>query len=252
MTVGAVRFARYAYPPNALGYCGPDDHPALFEYGTTGINDGGLRALAQSFDGAWPYLELIARSAGKDPLDDEVVEAYWIGNPLLDRIDMSSFGTSMDERFRARAGISWDAVIDAVTGGVRPSHGFHVFCVYPWVGLMRSGMTSQPLRVLDQCRIRWGRVTEVESDVAIVESRPLLFDEDRLSLGPLRLERVVWANDGHGFAEALAPGDHVAMHWDWVCEKLDRRALHSLERHTSAALAHANRVLARPRTGVLA
>jgi hypothetical protein len=251
MTIGAVRFARYAYPPNALGYCGPDDNAALFEYGTSGVDDGGLRALALRFEGAWPYLELIARSSGKDPLDDEVVEAYWIGNELLDRIDRSTFGNSMDERFRTRAGTSWDGIIDAVTGGVRPSHGFHVFCVYPWVGLMRTGMTGQPLRILDQCRIRWGRVTAVEDDVALVESRPLVFDDDRISLGSPRVEKAVWASDGHGFAERLSAGDHVAMHWDWVCERLDRRALRTLQEHTRTALAHANRVLARPRTGVL-
>ena len=31
---GPVLFARYAYPPNALGYCGPDDPAALL--GMTG------------------------------------------------------------------------------------------------------------------------------------------------------------------------------------------------------------------------
>ena len=43
---------------------------------------------ARQFDGAWAYLESIARAAGiADPLDERVVEAYWIGNDLLDRVD---------------------------------------------------------------------------------------------------------------------------------------------------------------------
>ena len=71
---GAQLFARYAYPPNVLGYCGPADHLSLFEYGTSGVTDAGLVELAKAFAGAWPYLELIAGSTGiKDPLDRRVV-----------------------------------------------------------------------------------------------------------------------------------------------------------------------------------
>ncbi len=29
---GPLLFGHYAFPPNRLGYCGPDDHEALFEY----------------------------------------------------------------------------------------------------------------------------------------------------------------------------------------------------------------------------
>jgi hypothetical protein len=252
MTPGGVRFARYAYPPNALGYCGPADHLALFEYGTQGVYDGGLRALARDFDGAWPYLDLIARSNRLDPLDEAVVESYWIGNGLLNRVDISVFGNSMEERFRNRAGVSWDAVLTAVTAGAKPHHGFHVFCVYPWVGLMRTGATSQPLRVLDQCRIRWGTVAKVEGDTAVVESRPLVLDGDRLCLGEKRPETVVWATGGHGFTAPLVPGDEVALHWGWVCEGLSPAATRTLERETSFVIGLANRVLGRPRTGVFA
>jgi len=252
MTPGAVQFARYAYPPNALGYCGPHDHIALFEYGTAGVVDGGLRHLARDFEGAWPYLQLIARSSGKDPLDRNVVEAYWIGNSLLDAVDMATLGNSMDERFRTRAGTSWDAVSDAVTAGAKPSHGFHVFCVYPWVGLMRTGLTDQPLQVLDRCRIRWGKVTEIEGDDAIVDSQPLVLEDDRLVLGPSRPERVVWAHDGHGLARNLEPGDLVTMHWGWVCDRVGATEVRTLAAGTAQALALANRDLARPRLGVFA
>lgn len=249
---GGVRFVRYAYPPNALGYCGPDDHLALLEYATGGEDDGGLRVMAREFEGAWPYLDLIAHSNRLDPLDSEVVEAYWIGNRLLDHVGIASFAHSMEERFRNRAGPSWDAVADAVTAGARPHHGFHVFCVYPWVGLMRTGNTSQPLRVLDQCRIRWGRVRQIDGDTAVVDSKPLVLEHDQLSLGQTQQETVVWASDGHGLAEPLAPGDQVAMHWGWICEQLSPLGLHNLKRATASALGYANRVLARPKTGLFA
>lgn len=252
MTPGGVRFVRYAYPPNALGYCGPDDHLALFEYGTQRVDDGGLRSLARDFDGAWPYLELIAHSNLLAPLDEVVVESYWIGNGLLSNVDISAFGNSMQDRFRSRAGVSWDAIIEAVTAGAKPHHGFHVFCVYPWVGLIRSGSTAQPLRVLDQCRIRWGTVLGVKGDSATVESRPLVLEGNRIGLGAPRAETVLMAEDGQGFSGPLVPGDRVAMHWGWVCERLLPNQVGTLQRNTRQAISIANRVLARPHTGVFA
>ena len=47
---GPVLFARYAFPPNFHGYCGPGDHDAFFHYGVAGADDRGLRALAQQFE----------------------------------------------------------------------------------------------------------------------------------------------------------------------------------------------------------
>jgi Family of unknown function (DUF6390) len=251
MSSGALRFVRYAYPPNVLGYCGPYDHGALFEYGTARVVDGGLQALARDFDGAWPYLELIARANDSDPLDEAVVEAYWIGGRLLRSVDTTSFGNSIEERFRRRSGNSWAAVSEAVAAGALPNHGFHVFCVYPWVGLMRTGMTDEPLRVLDRCRIRWGRIAAVSGDTASVVSRSLVLDGDRLTLGGEAVEEVTWASGGTSMLDDLRPQDRVTMHWDWVCERVTARAVHTLERETAAALALANRELARPRTGVL-
>ena len=81
---GPILFARYAYPPNALGYCGPPDSGALIGAAAPATDLDGLSRLAARFEGAWPYLRLIARCNGiADPLDPRVVEAYWIGNELL-------------------------------------------------------------------------------------------------------------------------------------------------------------------------
>jgi len=154
---GPQLFARFAYPPNALGYCGPGDPRALIEQVGTPSTDDGLRAAAARFEGAYPYLQLIAAANGiGDPLDPRVVEAYWIGNPLLEHANAHLLGDSMEERFRARAGRQWDRLLAPVPAGARPHHNFHVFAVYPWLGLIRSAVDEQPLHVLDRCRIRWG------------------------------------------------------------------------------------------------
>ena len=116
-------------------------------------SDGGLAELARTFEGAWPYLELIAGANGiADPLDPRVVEAYWVGNELLDRVSPGALARHVDDRFRGRIGRSWSTSLDAVAAGAVPHHSFHVFAVYPWLGLLRTGVVDEPLRVLDRCR----------------------------------------------------------------------------------------------------
>lgn len=251
---GPTRFARFAYPPNALGLCGPEDHGSLLEYGASGVVDGGLRRLARGFEGAWPYLELIAGANGlDDPLDGRVVEAYWIGNRLLRAVTPFLLGTSLEQRFRSPAGRDWERLAEAIPHAPLPHHGFHVFVVYPWTGLLRSGVAGEAMRVLDRCRIRWGTVVEVDGSSAVVRSRPLAWDGRDLSLAPPRTETVVAAERGYGLAGPVARGDQVALHWDWVCDRLTPRGAAWLRRLTAAQLDLVNRRLAHsPPASVLA
>jgi hypothetical protein len=207
-------FGRYAFPPNVLGYCGPAD-AGLSEGLISAEASAELERVVKQFEGAWPYLELIGGCTGRDPLDAKVVEAYWVGNELLDRIDMLTWGNSLDDRFRDRSAGRWSALSDGIVDG-RPNHAFHVFCVYPWVGLLKSGYASHALEVIDRCRIRWGRVVEVSGTQVTVESQPLTWNGEMLSLGLLRKERVRQPVSGPG----CAVGDSVALHWDYVCDVL--------------------------------
>lgn len=230
---GATLFARYAYPPNELGYCGPPDHRALLDYGAEGQVDRGLLELARGFSGAWPYLEFIAGATGiRAPLDRRVVEAYWLGGGLLDTIDMKAFGSSLLDRFRKRAGKGWGYLAEAIPAGAVPNHSFHVFGVYPWVGLLRTGRAATPLEHLEKCRIRWGQVVSSEGDEVTVLSRPLSYDGTDIGLGERRLETARRAIDGVGFLDPFRPGEWVSLHWGWVCDRLSRRQLQLLQRST--------------------
>ena len=77
---------------------------------------------------------------------------------------------SLDDRFQRRAGRLFDPLVAPVPTGVA-QHNFHVFAVYPWLGLLRAGMEGPPLEILDRCRIRWGRVEAVHGDLVTVRSR---------------------------------------------------------------------------------
>lgn len=229
-TSGPVRFARFAFPPNRLGYCGPGDGGDLAHY-TRGHEDPGLREIAAGFDGAYPYLELLAGSNHRaDPLDADVVEAYWIGNELLGRVPRQDFGRSIDERFRRRAGSSWRWIDGTIPDGVA-NHSYHVLRVMPWAGLMRDGIVDEPLRIVDRCRISWAEVLpEASPDGQVLVRRtPLVWSGSGLVVG----DPVVEAVDS---PFPVRPGDVVAVHWNWICERLDLRQLGWLRRVTELQL----------------
>ena len=234
MMTGPELFAQYAFPPNVLGYCGPADSGLTEGLAASGAV-GELAHVVVQFEGAWPYLELIGGRSGLDPLDPRVVEAYWIGNELLDGFDTLTWGNSVDERFRARSGSNWSTVESGIADGA-PNHAFHVFCVYPWVGLLRSGYADHALEVIDRCRIRWGTVEACVGRDLIVNSIPLVWDGATLSLGEPRLETVA----GSIGSTVYQPGAVVSLHWDYVCEELGPRQLGHLQRQTSRHLSIVN------------
>ena len=241
MNDGLLLFAKYAYPPNLLGYCGPGDSAALRGYLQEASRaDSGLKELAQHFEGAYPYLRLIAHENGiADPFDLRVVEAYWVGNELLDRVGAAPFFESLVSRFRPRmSGRSFSQLAGLLPHGARPHHNFHVFDVYRRAGLMRDDRALIALERMDQCRVSWGRVVSVQGAAAVVQRSALVLRDGRLGLGEPSAVSVVCRAPLE-----LAPGDYVSLHWGWVCDLLDRRTLAGLVRATRRSMAHASTTL---------
>jgi hypothetical protein len=205
---GAVLFARYAYPPNELGYCGPAGAAALLD----ACAPAEIARRARGFEGAWVYLEFLARAAGvADPLDPAVVSAYWVGNELLSAGTPSSLLSYLGPRFAGQYGGTWMSAGERAVA----HHSFHVFEVYPWAAMLRRTGNPAAVSVLDRCRIRTGVVVSVADSAAIVTSCPLRWDGARLSAGEPREERVSWSAS---LLPSLSPGDRVALHWDWLCD----------------------------------
>ena len=240
---GPVLFARYAYPPNRLGLCGPADAPALHDGARVGA-DRELRDLARGFEGAYPYLRLIADENGlSDPLDRRVVESYWLGGALSSRVDPGALYRNIDERFRKRmTAADWRWLGESVGAGSRPIHAFHVLEVFPRTGLLRGG---QPpiMATMDACRIRWGTLLAVHGDELVVNAPRLELVDGVLRLGPAQPETVAGWWDESGLLGGAMPGDSVSLHWGWACDRLSPRQLDRLVAWTRAALTVANQSL---------
>jgi Family of unknown function (DUF6390) len=241
---GALRFARFAVPPNGRGYCGPPREDDLAAYRAEELAvDAGLGELAAGFEGAWPYLELLAGAAGTDdPLDDRVVEAYWIGNDLCRRVTATDWGNHLVDRFGSRAGRDIERVTAGVGGTAVPHHAFHVFCVYPWVGLLRQGRGgAEPLRVLRDCHVSWGTVADRFGSDVLVDGLRLTWDGGALGLSGSEL-RSVWLDPRlTRLGTAVERGSVVAVHWGEIVDVLDQRQQGWLERLTRDQIDVANR-----------
>lgn len=237
---GMVRFIRYGFMPNRLRYCGGDENRLLFDHAVEKVVDGGLKSHLQKFTGALPYLQLIARSNGiSDPFDPRVVDAYWIGNELLDTVEVRQLYDSLLERFGKQfQGRTRDLVLGKAPAGARPHHSFHVLEVHS-----RVGELGQSLATMDHCRISWGTVGEVADGELVVDRVPLLLELGKLVLGQPMRERVMRQIDGRGFVDGARRGDVVSIHWGWACEVLSAAQHHSLERYTRHHLAIANQTL---------
>jgi Family of unknown function (DUF6390) len=252
---GTGLFCRYAFPPNDLGHCGPPGAETLLAGGSAAAGRtvgpigqaddpaDELRSRAMHFEGAWPYLRLIAGTLGlDDPLTPAVVSAYWVGGGLLDRVPAAAFRRAVASAFGGQPGVAarLAAAPDLLSCG--PSHAFHVFVVYPWTGLLRSG-GDVARSVLDQCRVRWGTVEWVDGERAGVSSSPLTWDGSTLGLGPPQMEIRRWTRGGHAFVLDPRPGDQVSLHWDWVCDRLGDDDCTGLAKNTAQQLESVNRWL---------
>jgi hypothetical protein len=119
MISGSPLFARYAFPPNERGLCGPPDNAALRGYAAAGLTDPDLRRLAGQFEGAWPYLRLIAEANGiTDPLDRQSSRRTGSATACSTTCWWPSTGrssTSDSAAAPAAASVHWNSVCDRLS-----------------------------------------------------------------------------------------------------------------------------------------
>ena len=229
---GVEMFARYAYAPNALGYCGPP-------LGAT-LRDGSVddvRSAATRFSGAWPYLRVLSTLTGiPDPLDYRLVESYWLGGGVGARIEPTDFFDALLRIIGPQAGRYWSHLSADLACEAAGNHCFHVFGVYPWTRFLGRGMDEHPMGVLDSCRITWGTVVSRTGDDIELMCRRLVWDGASLALSEPSVRTLEVFTDGYSAVPDVAAGDEVAVHWDRLCGRLSPKQVGALADSTDRQL----------------
>jgi len=237
---GALLAARYAFMPNKLRYCGGDANSELFHYLNEGESDDGLKGILGEFAAMFPYLKLIA-DANKifDPFNYRVVEAYWIGNELLENVSMKDLyrhmvdGQNLKKKFKLD---TLEKVFGKLRVGAKPHHSWHVLNIpkskthYP---------VEHTLETMDECRISWGKVKETKNQGSnetagktMIQYKPLVVEEGRIGLGET-IDKEVWSEvNDQAFVGGLKQGDWISTHWGWLCDKLTETQVANLEKWT--------------------
>lgn len=241
---GILRCSRYAFGPNRLHYCGPDANREILAYIQAGATDPGLQKLLSAFQTMYPYLRHIAEANGiDDPFDERVVEAYWLGNELLETIEKKKFyrhlleGLALKKRL---GGKSFARITEKIGQGAVPHHSFHVLDIWKRTGHLER---EQTLESMDSCRISWGKVQEVDGPRVVVETEPLMYSDKKLYLGAPIQKEIRRRLESEPDIEQLRIGQIVSIHWGVPCEVITPRQARMLRRYTLRHIRLANLTL---------
>ncbi|OGS50846.1 MAG: hypothetical protein A3K65_03115 [Euryarchaeota archaeon RBG_16_68_12] len=231
--------ARFSIATNRLKYCGPSDaEPLLYRAIVDRVGIGGAGTALLQFEALEPYLMAIGSKHGLEPLDREVVEAYWIGNGLLDgftRDDFRSILVALGKRGLPRSVAA--RLERRLPRHPLPHHLFHVGFV--GVGAV-TGHVETTVPNMESCRPAWARVVKKTNASLVVEKPALAMEDGALALGPAAQETVAY--DPRILPKVKA-GDHVALHWGWPALVLQPLQLKALKEYTARALEAANEAL---------
>ncbi len=246
---GTILWARYSFSPNRFKYCGPDKNLELFEYTSQKKTDGGLTQILASFEAAFPYIEFIAHENKiEDAFDSRAVEAYWLGNDLLNHINFGKFYRHMEERYlkRSRSKSSFEKAVENIPHGAKPHHSFHVLEIFRKIGSLRGINHGPVLDTINNCLVEWGQVIKVEGQFLEVEYRPIIISDNQLVFASAQTKKIEYEFRGKSFFDNPRIGDWVSIHWNWACDILTARQLQNLQKWTLWHLSLANKKFSAP------
>ncbi|MEI8096764.1 MAG: DUF6390 family protein [Candidatus Moraniibacteriota bacterium] len=241
---GVLRCSRYAFGPNRLHYCGPDANREIFSYINESITDVGLTALLKKFETLYPYLRLIAEAnALTDPFHEKVVEAYWLGNQLLENVSKKQLyknlvdDHSMKKRLTMKA---FGIISDKIGGEALPHHSFHVLNIWKNTG---TSLDEQIIESMRECIVSWGTVTKVAGPAMTVSTQPFIYETNHFCLGEPIYRIVYRPFDTSDNFEDVKVGDIITLHWGVPCEIISPTQAKVLEHYTKQSIALANKFI---------
>lgn len=241
---GLMRCSRYAFGPNRLHYCGPDANSEIAAHIKHNEADPALATLLSQFQTMYPYLKKIAEANRiESPFDVRVVEAYWLGNELLERVEKHDFYEHLvdDHQIDKRIGKkSFALVADKIGKGAVPHHSFHVLDIWK-----RTGHIARPhtLESMVSCIVSWGTVKQADGMFLEVETEPLIYAGGKLALGTPIVEKIARGLGAPIDIDEAKAEDIITMHWGVPCEVITKKQAATLKKYTLRHIALANETI---------
>ena len=263
MLSGLKLASLYGIYPHELGFCGPrrTPHQNLVGglWGKPAKNlvynqlynfilgkkvcQKKIRKILEAFEGAFFYYKLIAKSNKiRDPFYKKVVEAYWIGNNLLEKVKTEDLRKMIARDF-SKPGLLSKRIAEKkakeIAEGAKPHHSFHVFVI----GSV-TGRVKLEGKLLDLCRVSWGKAikqltigplfphSNKQLTKIIVKYQPLV-GKKSLKLGKSVRKEIFWDKN---LIHNIKIGDWVSFHWDHLIQKLNKKDRENLEKYTKHTL----------------
>jgi len=224
--------ARFSYITNSLEYCGPKEAgKQIKEYILRKDNEKYLKKSLSRFEGMYPYLHAIAKKNNKNPFDYDVVEAYWIGNSLLDSFndaDIKKLILSLIERGLPKS--IGNKLIEELPSGFEPHHSFNVF----YVGVGRiTGSVETTLKNMNKCMISCGKVVNLKKNKILIKTKNIIKKNNKYALGKEATKNVSFIPE---LIKDIKKNDFVAVHWDFVPVKLTLKQVKNLGKYTEKTI----------------
>lgn len=153
MSEGLKLAAIYGYPPCRLGLCGRKikNAPQIladFLIGRASAEEA--RNVLENFEASFRYYELIAQENGiKDVFEVQVVEAYWLGNDLLEKVSAQSLQSMILHKFKRTCDVQ---------AHDKPTHFFHVY-------VLGAINTDLPKKAQDLCAVCIGQWQDLQDKI---------------------------------------------------------------------------------------
>jgi len=233
--------ALYGLIPNTLGFCGPQklkQQKILKNFLLNKASSNQARNILKQFEAASAYYRLIAKSNQiKNIFDARVVEAYWIGNNLLDKVKIKDLRQLIAKQFSRPGLLSKDEAArkaQKIPVNSKPHHSFHVMVLGSITGRVDFNKKTE---LKDTCRVGWGRVEKKlkakNKKLKIVVNFQPLTGINKIKIGAPKEKILIWDKK---LLPELKEGNWISFHWDHALQILTPENIANLKKYTQNTL----------------
>ncbi len=205
MPNGLMIFCQHAYPASLKGACGNNNSEILKTFIQTGKPPKNIKEILNDFPNAIKNLKILSRTSGiKNIFDYRLVEAFWLGNNLLEKFPKNQRPFHLTSLLKD--------LKPALKKGSRPAAA-----------------------ILENCRISYGQVLSITSPISqkhrigqarIIEYNPIGCRKKTLAFLKDKIKTVEFI-DPH-----LKKNDLVSLHHNHICGSISEKQLIQLAGYT--------------------